>query len=171
MTKITFVQGDIAKQEVDAIVNAANPSLGLGSGVNGAIHRVAGPELLTECQTLDGCLTGQAKLTKGYNLPATHVIHTVAPYSGDHHGQEEELLAHCYRSCLIIAKDNSIRTIAFPALGIGAYGNPKEASTEIALQTVKEWTDANPDALDEVRFVLFSEDVLNLYQSTWSSLP
>src|ERR1039458_9285734 len=124
LNRLQVVEGDITRQTVDAIVNAANTTLLGGGGVDGAIHRVAGPELLEECRTLGGCATGQAKITKGYRLPAQRVIHTVGPVWGDGQHGEDELLASCYRSCFALAEQYRIRTVAFPSISTGAYRFP-----------------------------------------------
>jgi O-acetyl-ADP-ribose deacetylase (regulator of RNase III) len=150
------VQGDITKQEVDAIVNAANEALRGGGGVDGAIHRAAGPELLEECIRIGGCPTGEARITKGYRLPARHVIHTVGPvWQGGDRG-EPETLAACYRNALRLAAENGARTVAFPGISTGVYGYPLAQATRIALRTVRDCLDESP-AIEEVRFVTFGE--------------
>ena len=141
--RITVVEGDITKQRVDVIVNAANTSLLGGGGVDGAIHRAAGPGLLAECRTLGGCPTGEARITKGYNLPARWVIHTAGPvwHGGTHN--EDELLASCYRSCLALAVQHDIRTLAFPAISTGIYGFPLDRATRIAVTETTQFLAGN----------------------------
>ncbi len=164
MTQIKLIQGDITQLDVDAIVNAANTSLLGGGGVDGAIHRVAGPELLEECHNLGGCPTGEARLTKGYFLKARYVIHTVGPIWNP--GKEElmeNLLASCYRNSLQMAVDNDIRSIAFPNISTGVYGFPKERAAKVAVSTVREFCASDPP-IDEVLFVCFDSENLNIYQ-------
>ena len=161
--KIEIVQGDITKLDVDAIVNAANTTLLGGGGVDGAIHRAAGPELLAECRTLGGCQPGEAKITRGYRLPARFVIHTVGPvWRGGKRG-EPETLANCYRNSLQVAVENGIRTIAFPAISCGAYGYPIEEAAQIAVNTTREFL-ATTDQIEKVIFVLWDEDVYKTYR-------
>lgn len=163
MERMVLVRGDITKEKVDAIVNAANSSLLGGGGVDGAIHRAAGPELLAECRTLGGCPTGEARITKGYRLPAKHVIHTVGPvFRGGNKG-EPELLASCYRTSLQLALDHGLKTIAFPAISCGVYGYPIEQAGRIALQTTAEFLAKHPQ-IKQVRFVLFSQADHDVYE-------
>lgn len=163
MTKITIVRGDNTNQNVDAIVNAANSTLLGGGGVDGAIHRAAGPELLEDCKRLEGCETGQAKITKGYNLPAKYVIHTVGPvYQDGKHG-EPELLRSCYLNSLKLAKENGIKSISFPAISTGVYGYPKEDATTIVAETVRDFIN-EVDWFEEIRFVLHSQSDYELYK-------
>ena len=165
-TLFSAVRGDITKDHgVQAIANAANTSLLGGGGVDGAIHRAAGPELLQECRTLHGCETGKAKITKAYRLPCEYVIHTPGPiWYGGNHG-ERELLASCYRSCLELAAENGIRTIAFPSISTGVYHFPLEEAAEIAVKTAAEFVKANPEKLDEVKWVLFDDRTFRAYQN------
>lgn len=163
MTHITAIHDDITRTAADAIVNAANLTLLGGGGVDGAIHRKAGPGLLEECRGLGGCKTGEAKITAGHLLPARHVIHTVGPvWHGGNRG-EAELLAACYRNSLAIAVQHDLKTIAFPAISTGAYGYPAEEAAKVAVKTVREFVAANP-ALDECIFVCFSAGDLKIYQ-------
>ncbi|HON08394.1 MAG TPA: O-acetyl-ADP-ribose deacetylase, partial [Verrucomicrobiota bacterium] len=154
--RVEIVEGDITKQKVDAIVNAANNSLLGGGGVDGAIHRAAGPELLAECKTLGGCPTGQAKITRGYKLPAKFIIHTVGPVYRDGKHNEPELLANCYRSCLRLAVENNIKTIAFPAISTGAYGYPLDEATRIAMKETKTFLEKD-STIEKVIFVCFGK--------------
>ena len=164
MTKLRVVKGDITQQQIDAIVNAANTSLLGGGGVDGAIHRAAGPGLLEECRTLNGCKTGEAKITKGYRLPVKYVIHTAGPvWNGGGHG-EKELLRNAYSNSLKLAMENSVRTIAFPNISTGVYRFPKNEAAAIAVDTVREFVSTHPLALDEVLFICFDDDNYQLYQ-------
>ena len=162
---IQTVQGDITKvNDVEAIVNAANNSLLGGGGVDGAIHRAAGPELLKECRTLHGCGTGEAKITGAYNLPCKYVIHTVGPiWRGGNYG-EAELLANAYRNSLQVAADHSIRRIAFPSISTGVYSYPLNQASVIAVKTVMEFCVNQADQIDVVRFVLFDANTLRAYE-------
>jgi O-acetyl-ADP-ribose deacetylase (regulator of RNase III) len=161
--EIEIVRGDINTLDVDAIVNAANKALLGGGGVDGAIHRAAGPELLAECRALSGCEPGKAKLTRGYHLPARFVIHTVGPiWRGGKHC-EARILANCYWNSLQLAVGNEIKTIAFPAISCGAYGYPIEQAAQIALQTTRGFLVGN-NRIDKVTFVLFSDDLYDAYR-------
>ncbi|MDN5353668.1 MAG: O-acetyl-ADP-ribose deacetylase [Candidatus Cloacimonadota bacterium] len=161
--RIKVYLGDITKLEVDAIVNAANRSLLGGGGVDGAIHRAAGKQLLAECKTLGGCQTGEAKLTKGYNLPAKFVIHTVGPVWRGGNNRETELLANCYRNSLQLAVQNEVKTIAFPAISTGVYGFPKQKAAQIALREVANFLKNNKQ-LKQVIFVCFDNENYQIYQ-------
>ena len=157
------VKGDITTLGVDAIVNAANTSLLGGGGVDGAIHRAAGSKLLEECRTLNGCETGQSKITNGYNLPCKYVIHTVGPVWHGGKYNERELLKSCYMTALNLAKEKGIKTIAFPAISCGVYHFPVEEACEIAMNTVKEFLENNP-APEKVIFVDINDNVINIYK-------
>jgi O-acetyl-ADP-ribose deacetylase (regulator of RNase III) len=161
--RLVLVRGDITKLAVDVIVNAANTTLLGGGGVDGAIHRAAGPELLAECKTLGGCRPGEAKITRGYSLPACFVIHTVGPvWSGGQRG-EPETLANCYRNSLLLAMENSLRTVAFPAISCGAYGYPILEAARIAVETTAEFLRDNA-SITEVTFVVSSDEIYSAYQ-------
>ena len=165
--KIEIIQGDITRLAVDAIVNAANKSLLGGGGVDGAIHEAAGPELLAECRTLNGCATGDAKITRGYRLPARHVIHTVGPiWHGGGKG-EPELLASCYRRSFEVAVANGLVSIAFPAISAGIYGYPMEAACAIAMTEARAALENNP-ALERIVFVPFSREALAIYREAFA---
>jgi len=164
-TRIEAQRGDITKvTDVDAIANAANTSLLGGGGVDGAIHRAAGRELLEECRTLNGCDTGDAKITGAYNLPCKYVIHTPGPiwYGGSR--REPELLASCYRRCLEVAVENGVRSVAFPSISTGIYHFPLEKAAEIAVSTAKAFVDENPGKLDLIKWILFDERTLQAYE-------
>ena len=163
---IRAIRGDITKiTDVQAIVNAANESLLGGGGVDGAIHRAAGPRLLEECRTLHGCPTGEAKITKGYNLPCEFVIHTVGPVWYGGHEKEPELLASCYFNSLRVAEENGIRSVAFPSISTGVYGYPVEKAAKVAVNTVKRFLDAFPDKIDLVEWVLFDDRTYATYEA------
>ena len=168
MAVIEVLQGDITKLKVDAIVNAANRSLLGGGGVDGAIHRAAGRSLLDECKTLNGCETGQSKITKGYNLPAKYVIHTVGPVWSGGNKQERELLKSCYYTALELARENNIKTIAFPSVSCGVYCFPIEEACKIAISTVKEYLN-NYDGFEKVIFINPSEDIVEIYEKILTS--
>ncbi|MGD8401941.1 MAG: O-acetyl-ADP-ribose deacetylase [Bacillota bacterium] len=164
MRCIEIVSGDITKLEVDAIVNAANTSLLGGGGVDGAIHRAAGPELLAECRALNGCATGQAKITKGYRLPARWVIHTVGPVWRGGNAGEDQLLADCYRNSLQLAVENSVKTIAFPAISTGVYRFPVQRAAGIAIRTITAFKGGNGSSgLKRVLLICFDRRTLEAY--------
>lgn len=168
-SRLKIIQGDITTLQVEAIVNAANQSLLGGGGVDGAIHRAAGPGLLAECRTMHGCSTGEAKLTKGYKLPARYVIHTVGPvYCDGRHG-EPDLLASCYRTALQLATDNGIRSVAFPSISTGVYGYPVEEAARIALQEILAFLKTHPK-MQEVIMCCFSDRDYTIYQETLQTL-
>ena len=169
LSRIELVEGDITRQNVDAIVNAANTSLLGGGGVDGAIHRAAGPELLAECRTLGGCQTGDAEITGGYNLPARYIIHTVGPVYRDGRHGEAELLAGCHRRSMELAKEHDCRTVAFPAISCGVYGYPLEEAARIAISTVGAFLAEN-ELPERVRFVLFGAEVFGVFDDTYRQL-
>lgn len=161
---IKIIKGDITRLTVDAIVNAANSTLLGGGGVDGAIHRAAGPKLLEECKTLNGCNTGEAKITKGYNLPVRFVIHTVGPVWYGGNNNEDELLKNCYYNSLQLAVKNQIKTIAFPAISTGVYHFPPERAAKIAIKTIKDFLSDNK-SIEEVLFVCFDEKTEEIYNT------
>jgi len=163
--RIDIVRGDITTLDVDAIVNAANSTLLGGGGVDGAIHRAAGAELLAECRTLGGCQPGEAKLTRGYRLPARFVIHTVGPVWTGGNRDEAQTLVNCYRNSLQLAVENGIKTIAFPAISCGAYRYPIRQAAQIALETTKDFLSSS-DKIDKVFFVLWSEEIYDAYRES-----
>jgi O-acetyl-ADP-ribose deacetylase (regulator of RNase III) len=164
LTKLKVIQGDITTLDVDAIVNAANTSLLGGGGVDGAIHRAAGPELLAECRTIGGCPTGEARITKGYKLPARHVIHTVGPVYRSVPA-DSQLLTSCYRNCLKLAMDIAIYSIAFPAISCGVYGYPIKEACKIAVDTTLHFLSDYPSCFKQVIYALFSESDRQIYQN------
>ena len=167
--RIRIIQGDITKLKVDAIVNAANNSLLGGGGVDGAIHRAAGPELLNETRQIGGCPTGEARVSKGYKLPAPWVIHTVGPIWRGGGQNEERLLARCYRNSLRAAVEKGAKTVAFPAISTGVYGFPLKRATEIAMKESLDFLEKR-NSLDQVTFVCFGDEALSTYEEVFSSL-
>lgn len=167
MDRFSILVGDITKSDAEAIVNAANTTLLGGNGVDGAIHRAAGPDLLAECRTLGGCETGQAKLTKGYDLPAQYVLHTPGPIwrGGDH--DEAALLASCYRSCLLLAEENGIKTVDFPSISTGVYGYPMAQAASVALKAVMDFL-RDHTLPRRVRMVCHTEGAAEIYRQTYN---
>lgn len=168
--RIVLIQGDITRQAVDAIVNAANNTLLGGGGVDGAIHRAAGPQLLAECRQLGGCATGDAKITDGYRLPARWVIHTVGPVWACGTRGEDALLASCYRRCFALVQQHGIRTIAFPSISTGAYGFPVERACRIVLAETVRFLQADGQ-VEEVRFICFDSHTLQAYRAALAEMP
>lgn len=169
MSRIEIIRGDITKQNVDAIVNAANCSLLGGGGVDGAIHRAAGPELLAECRKLNGCLTGEAKITGGYKLPAKYIIHTPGPiWHGGSNGEADKLRS-CYRNCLVLASENGCKTVDFPSISTGVYHFPLEKASEIAIKTISEYLFEHPE-IERVRMVCFDDRTKEYYEKVLEKL-
>jgi O-acetyl-ADP-ribose deacetylase (regulator of RNase III) len=168
INKVEIHKGDITKLNVDAIVNAANTTLLGGGGVDGAIHRAAGKELLVECKKLNGCTTGEAKLTSGYNLPAKYIIHTVGPVWNRGNYNEDELLASCYRNSLKLAVENGIKSIAFPAISTGVYSFPLERAAKIAIDEVIKFLNDN-DEIEKIIFVAFDDTTYDCYDEILKS--
>jgi O-acetyl-ADP-ribose deacetylase (regulator of RNase III) len=163
-SRIAVIVGDITRQRVDAVVNAANTTLLGGGGVDGAIHRAAGPELLAECRTLGGCATGQAKITRGYKLPAKWIIHTVGPvWRGGNH-DEDELLASCYRSCFALVEQHGIKTVAFPSISTGAYGFPMDRAARIAVRETNDFLERN-QSVEKVILVCFGANAFEIHKA------
>lgn len=166
MIRFEIIKGDITKLNVDAIVNAANSSLLGGGGVDGAIHRAAGPQLAIECRMLNGCKTGQAKITKGYNLPSRFVIHTVGPVWQGGDKKEAEFLSQCYRNSLDIAVKNNIKTLAFPSISTGIYRFPIERAAKIAIKEIIEFLERDA-SIDKVIMVCFDGNTFRVYETIW----
>ncbi len=169
-TRLVLHLGSITQMELDAIVNAANSSLLGGGGVDGAIHRAAGPDLLAECRTLGGCRPGDAKITGGHLLPARHIIHTVGPVWQDGALGEADTLRKCYRSSLDVALSNGVRTIAFPAISTGIFGFPKDLAARIAVETCADFARNHPGRFDTIYFVCLSEEMIETYVEQWPEL-
>lgn len=169
MAELIAVKKDITTMQVDAIVNAANKRMLGGGGVDGAIHRAAGPGLLEECKQVGECEPGEAKLTKGYDLPAKWIIHAVGPIYGKENGREAEMLAGCYVSSLLLAVENGVKTIAFPNISTGVYGYPIEKAASIAVRTVKEFLAEEQHEIEKVYFVSFDDKALQIYQELLKS--
>ena len=169
MKRLSIVKGDIVKAKTDAIVNAANTSLLGGGGVDGAIHRAAGPELLAECETLNGCRTGEAKITKGYKLKAKYVIHTPGPIWRGGKWGEPELLANCYKNCLALAKENGVKTIAFPSISTGVYRFPVDQAAKIAVGEILNFLE-NDDSIEQVTVVCFDDKTKEFYMDALAEL-
>lgn len=170
-TKLEVYHGDITKLEVDVIVNAANKTLLGGEGVDGAIHAAAGPKLLAECKTLNGCQTGEAKITKGYNLPAGHVVHTVGLVYGRENGEEDDLLADCYSNSLSLAESVGAKTIAFPNISTGIFRYPKDEAAELAVRTVQNYLAMHPNtSLERVIFVSYTEPDFKIFKQEFDNL-
>jgi O-acetyl-ADP-ribose deacetylase (regulator of RNase III) len=170
MTRVRIVRGDITQRPVDAIVNAANHTLLGGGGVDGAIHAAAGTELLNECHTLGGCDTGDAKITRGYRLAAKYVIHAVGPIFHFENGREPQLLASCYKKSLQLALQHGCKSIAFPSISTGAFNYPIEEASRIALQTMHDFVAENPDRIDLIEAVVFSERDERVYRKTYAAV-
>ena len=168
--KLGILQGDITKLATDAVVNAANESLLGGGGVDGAIHRAAGPQLLAECRSLNGCKTGEAKITQGYNLPAQLIIHTVGPVWKNGESGEPEALRSCYAECLKLAVVHNIKTIAFPAISCGVYGFPVDQAARIAIGTAIEFLKTDGASIDGVSFVCFGDEDYDIYVEVFGEL-